>query len=391
MGKKGEMTVTTLVTLILLVLGFLIVLFLYYQLNWTGNVDTETCHQSVVFRGTMPALMGAQSYVPLKCKTKKVCITAGLLGGKCDDFKNENGVTTVRVSSKDQIEKFIAKDVVECWSMMGEGKVSLFSQWVAKEYGFGPVYPSCVICSRIAFDNTALLKKGIRIEDIDVTKYMMTHAIPGETNLSYYNYLTGGGAKINLGDMVTSNVDQVQISEGQNAEDFPSSNDFAVGDLGDPKTLNNKPDEMAITFMQISGPSAGNVLQNDLKLAMSFLGFGMAYKPGSFFTTATTTSTYKNPIIRDTLGRFAKGSGKIITKTSTKIATTTLTKVIVVAAIVTLGVQQVNVAANRAVTAGYCGDVSTGSESRDGCSVVRTTNYNATEIAQYCSIIESIP
>jgi cystathionine beta-lyase len=38
-----------------------------------------------------------------------------------------------------------------------------------------------------------------------------------------------------------------------------------------------------------------------------------------------------------------------------------------------------------------CGDVSVGKDARDGCSVVRTVNYNVKDLSQYCSIIESIP
>ena len=49
-----------------------------------------------------------------------------------------------------------------------------------------------------------------------------------------------------------------------------------------------------------------------------------------------------------------------------------------------------NVAYNRAISAGYCGDFEVGSEARNGCSSVRTINYNPEDLSKYCSIVESI-
>ena len=84
-------------------------------------------------------------------------------------------------------------------------------------------------------------------------------------------------------------------------------------------------------------------------------------------------------------------SGKILsTLSKAGRAITPFTKVVAVAALIAGIAQQGSVAYNRDVTAGYCGDVSSGGEERDGCSVVRTVNYNKEEIGSYCSVIESI-
>ena len=53
--------------------------------------------------------------------------------------------------------------------------------------------------------------------------------------------------------------------------------------------------------------------------------------------------------------------------------------------------QYYSVSANKAVSASYCGDVMNGDSAREGCSVVRTINYNLEDISKYCSSIESIP
>ena len=58
-------------------------------------------------------------------------------------------------------------------------------------------------------------------------------------------------------------------------------------------------------------------------------------------------------------------------------------------AIVAAAAQQINIIHQRGVTAGYCGDVTVGSEAREGCSSVRLVDYDLEQIKTYCSVIES--
>ena len=76
MNKKGELTTGQIISIVLVLLGFAILLFVWWQLNWTGKIDRDTCHTSVVFRATLPSIGGVQEYVPLKCKAEKVCISS---------------------------------------------------------------------------------------------------------------------------------------------------------------------------------------------------------------------------------------------------------------------------------------------------------------------------
>jgi len=187
-NKKGEMTSTMLVSIILLVVGFGIILFIYSQLAFEGQVDREICHESVILRGTLPDTLGLKDAAPLKCKTSKICVRGKKIFGKgeCEEFTNADSVINNNVNDLTQIEKLISQEIVGCWRMMGEGKISLFSESAA-EYGFGDVYPSCVICSRIAFDKESLAEKGIDIEERNVLNYMLTHKIPNGEK-SYYGY-----------------------------------------------------------------------------------------------------------------------------------------------------------------------------------------------------------
>ena len=184
--KLGEITTSQIVMIILLVVGFAIIIFFIIQLAWSGQVNEQVCHESVVLRGTLPSV--TQGYIPLKCMTDKVCITSSTFGS-CSAFEGVKGVTKVRISSDNEkarkdIERTITQEIYNCWTMMGEGKLSLFSQALAQTYGIGTVYPTCMLCSRIAFDAASLEKTGVDLSKIDVLEYMMSHKVPGK-NVSY--------------------------------------------------------------------------------------------------------------------------------------------------------------------------------------------------------------
>ncbi|MEK6935377.1 MAG: hypothetical protein AABW67_01180 [Nanoarchaeota archaeon] len=353
--KKGSMTMTMLITIIILVIGFAIVFYFFVMFDWTGSIDKEVCHQSVIYRATLPAIAGIKEYVPLKCKTNKICITSGFIGGGCKEFENLKGVTKAKVSNTEQIEQIISREIVDCWKTMGEGKVQIFSQFMAEAYGVGNVGSSCVICNRIAFDNEGLTKAGINLSKIDVMKYMQTHAIPNQ-DISYYGYLAGEGGKISVKD----NVNFVDISNPEKKGTeviFDKTINLASEKFSVQEVDNTQ--ELSIMFMQITAPTSSGVIRNDLKT----IGIGA----GLSFLASPKIAT-------NLVGGVAKGGW------------------ITFALATVFGIyQQGSVVYNRAVTAGYCGDVSVGSDARDGCSVVRSVDYNVEDISQYCSIIESIP
>ena len=347
-NKKGSMTAKQLVSIILLLVGFAILLFVFYQINWSGQIDRQVCHQSVVLRATAP--MVAQNFVPLKCATTKVCATSGIIGGKCEtEFKNAKAITKVKVKNVEQVEKLVAQEIIDCWTMMGEGKVSLFSQHLAERFGIGGVYPSCVICSRIAFDD----KIDFDLDEMNVLDYMITHKVPDE-DVSYYNYLAKEGGKINTGESLEVKdiieVDgELEVSEGGET--------INVNELEEP--LKDK-EEMAVLFMQISSPSHGDSILNIGKAALGIGAVGGYFAGPSLIAKGIKAVGLKGGLIS------------------------------LAAAIIGAGAQQLSVVNSRGVAAGYCGDISVGKEARDGCSVIRTVKYNLEEIKKYCSEIESI-
>jgi len=364
MMKKASLTAKQVTVVILLIVGFAIVAILYWKFISNTNIDRDACHESVVVRGTASYVTeSSKEYVPLKCKTAKFCITNKFIGkGDCTEFKGETGVSKVRVTNKEQIEKFLAGEVVNCWSMLGEGKLSLFSQYRAETYGLGSVYPTCVICSRIAYDKKSLEDAGIDLSKINLLTYMTSHKVP-DKSVSYFDYLAGEGkisvdaqqAVQSLEELEKEDSKIVQLNKDEKIE-------FQSYDKNDVNTGN----EIGILFMQISAPKQGKSALNIGKVA---LGTAVA----SFITAPQLTIK----------------AGKSIAKLCTSggwVGPVVCASILIVAGVY----QQANVGYYRALTASKCGDVSTGTEARNGCSVVRTIDYKTEDLSQYCSFVESI-
>lgn len=193
MKKRADLTSTQLIGIILLVIGFVIALFFYFMLSGSASADREVCHESIIMRATIPSLI--QAAVPLKCKAQKYCITTSLIGSDCPEYASERGVSKVKVSTPNDINKFIAQEIISCWSMVGEGKLGLFSSGIAQSIGKADVYPTCIICSRIAFDTK--VKNSQLIAQINVLDYMKKYKMPG-MQVSYFDYLAGDNGKISI-------------------------------------------------------------------------------------------------------------------------------------------------------------------------------------------------
>ncbi|MEA3329162.1 MAG: hypothetical protein U9Q06_00270 [Nanoarchaeota archaeon] len=351
MKKRGLLAFEKVVSIILIILGMVLILAFLYNFFSTADIDREVCHDSVIIRATVPTI--AQGYVPLKCQTEKICITGKILGkGNCEEFANVKGVKTMRVSNSEkglnQIQKVYAEEMVECWNMMGRGKASIFSQAAATYFGVGDVYPVCVICSRIAIDKESLDK--VNFENMNLDNYMKTRAVPGTTK-SYFDFMVGEGyAQHTIDPNLKLPMTETKIVEGtQQTNAVGEEGEVNVGNLEGGGELTA---ETAILFMQITAPDREKVIRNTL---VSMVGVG-GYVPGAM------------KIVKIVGGKVTLGL-----------------------AVIFGAYQQASITINRAVTAGYCGDVEFGSDARDGCSVVRTTNYDLESISKYCEVIEGLP
>ncbi len=368
MDKRGFLAVEWVVSIILILVGLGILIFAVTNLFTQNDVDKNTCHFSVISRGSTPSL--AKGYVPLRCKTDKICVTGKLFGGECDEFKGEKGVTKIRVSNSavqglEQVQKIYAQSMLECWELMGKGKVSLFSQGAAENFGVGLVYPSCVVCSRIAIDKNSL--DGVQFENMNINEYMKSHLVP-KTEKTYFDYMLGEdyAASYTIDNNLLNLPDfNSKKDDAGNDIDLIKKDQGTLVELADSSTISNTREdnlkETAIVFMQITSPSHGGVIANS---AGAVAGIGTA----GYFAFG--------PAFLAVGGKAIQG---IFSLPGLVIATI-------------LGVaQQGSVTVSRGVSAGYCGDVEVSSDARSGCSAVRTINYDLESIAEYCQVIEGLP
>ena len=71
MQKRGELTSSEIITLLLTIVGFIaILIFIMVALDLRKQTEDEICKLSVLTRATAPDV--AQRFTPLKCKTKKL-------------------------------------------------------------------------------------------------------------------------------------------------------------------------------------------------------------------------------------------------------------------------------------------------------------------------------
>jgi hypothetical protein len=445
-GKKCELAIDHVIIITILIIGFGILAFFYYNFFWTGVIDSQACHTSVVLRGSLSSISSfGEGYVPLKCKTNKICITSGLFGSTCSIFSGISGISRVKVKGIEQIEKAIANEVVNCWGMMGEGKLDLFTQAAANRWGFDKVYPSCVICSRISLDMKGLKLTSEQIKDIDVESYMRTREMPG-TNMTYYDYLSGGNAPITFDEeklqKVISNIaNAIQVENGVaenncngfslagNALNYEGKDtgiifESPVGNqLGDIKKGDNILGKygparqiLSVTSDEKISIDGKEVMLSELNKCLLTLDGKLIVKAeisvdkDSIISDASTSSEIgilfmqisapsHTGVIKNTIGdigKFALVPAVLAPGTTLNIGKACFTNVYcaagagIIAAIAGI-TQQGMTFWNRGVAMGYCGDVKTGGEAREGCSSVKVVSYDKEGIEKYCLAIESIP
>jgi hypothetical protein len=216
-NKKGDMlTPAQLVIIVLAVIGLVMGIFILYSLNLKGEADDSACRLSVLSRaGTGSVLPGAtQSFIPLKCTTKKICITTG---AQCGEFAGEQGVSTVVIPKNNVAEaaKIIEKTNIEsrydCWKLMGEGKLDIFPGNDATILSvFGKAWdvtkPTCFICSRIAlskeFRDMEVYYDSVQ-RAVDFDKYAATN-YPENSQKTYLKLFTNDVVSSYGTDYVTS-------------------------------------------------------------------------------------------------------------------------------------------------------------------------------------------
>lgn len=194
LNKKGS-TSWYVISMILAILALAIFALIIYAFPWSETSNRELCHESVLLKATMPdyLLVSPKDAISVRCKSKKICVTSKSFGkGECTTLQGD--YTTMRVSGndnevKEKIQMFLAREMADCWNMMGQGNLEIFTReksWTIDAFSQG------VICSRIEFDKEFLRKYDDMSKNFTgLSRYMITHKVP-ENNVSYMDYLMSG-------------------------------------------------------------------------------------------------------------------------------------------------------------------------------------------------------
>lgn len=366
--KKG-IAQTTVVGVILLIIGVGILLMFLYRIQYSELAATEVCRESVTLRAaSLGATYKFAELVPLNCKTSKICITNG---GECkSNFPGET-ILTKKVKTSNDISKAIADQVLNCWDMMGQGRLGLISEDIWTKFGAGNTGAYCVICSRIALDKETLKTD---MDKADVYSYMATRTVPGK-DFTYAQYIAQGsptGVAITRPEQISGEL--AETTYVAKLGELPADKITLISEadktkmiLSNIKLAENKDPELAVMYVQVAGKGLKDSLQNS------------ALAAGTVFLS---------PV------------GKVATVTVTAIAAVIGAPVLVVGlvvgaiAVVGVGGAEAYFAyRNYDTSMGYCGDVSFGKGYGEnfGCNAVRVVPYNLENLKSQCTIIESIP
>ena len=190
MNKKGELTTTQLVTIIILIVSFAVILILLWKLNLGKETDADVCRDSVFKKGSNIAGFTETS---LKCYTKYVCITAD---GSCEEL---NKPEVYEVRDVNGVYNALANEMANCWWMFGEGKVNYVNKETFTDL-------KCSICSQVYFDDSLQeeipeLESGKLDEDALYDSYLPNNG-PKE-GVTYLEYFFGSNDIKSLRERLT--------------------------------------------------------------------------------------------------------------------------------------------------------------------------------------------
>jgi hypothetical protein len=214
MNKRGDIN-WFIVTIIISLLTLAVFLIVIIAFPFQETLDRTACKESVILKATLPGdKVPAKEFINLRCKTRKVCVTLDSKGNCTslgETFDTLRLTATEDAAKKEQIKMLVSREMIDCWEMLGEGKLEIFSRawvWDSSNLSKG------IICSRIEFDDSILSGKDKVDSQDDLKKvtglmdYMLVHKVPNN-NVSYMDFLRGTpegqSAKEYYGSFINSN------------------------------------------------------------------------------------------------------------------------------------------------------------------------------------------
>lgn len=183
MNKRGEITTTQIVFWATFIASFMVILFFLGQLFLnTDIIDKEACHTSVLARDLANTKLGqGAKYLSLNCQTEKICIGEDKCEGIFQSTK-DSPVTKVKLKTdneleaRDKILEVYSRAILDCHTMLGEGHLNFFpSETFEGDY--------CVVCSRIALDDSLKDVAPDKIGFLNLYKAMELDVFEGENAL----------------------------------------------------------------------------------------------------------------------------------------------------------------------------------------------------------------
>ena len=337
MYKKGDVESSTIVGVIVAILGFAVVLiFLLNILDVNEQSKEEICRLSVLSRATAPE--SANTYVPLQCSVNKICFTTN--NENCKEFIGYEDVQKISLpkdpkKAADIIEAVSADKMLDCWETMGEGQLSLYSGGMQKYFGLESSSITCTVCARLALNVPDEKLKNNILNEIDLKEYMRTTQIHNSPR-TYLNAFSDDG----INNYVKT---PEKVSESISIEETE---------------FKKETDELSIVFTQIAQKNYSTTLNN-------LAGAGATIAGGAFITP-------------------------IIGKPALKLATTGPGVVAIGVSAVGLSAYSLyNVRQGQSISAGYCGEFSsTNEQAKQGCSVIQILPYDISSINNICNVVE---
>jgi len=342
MRKRGELTSATIIPILIIIASFTVILLFLFSNDFSSYAEDDVCKLSVLTRATSPQEF--QSGLPLKCNTKKICLTSRFFGGDCDSFAGEKDVKKFRIDKADDLSKVAAEEMYSCWNMMGQGKLDLFGNLI-----FSEEKSTCVVCSRISID-------GDLVGDKDFDKDFWT---PSNLNEYLKENNVPGSSESYLQAFTDSSVNSYpSVIEDDEFENFLNGEDIKKLETED-RNGDGKPDtELAVVFMQIKQKELGDRFE---KLGQ----YGFAAAGATFLTPLVGSIASKlilNPVILTNLALVAVAGSAYIVEDYYE---------------------------GKIAAAGYCGDlVGDDEDAAGGCSVVQVMPYKFSYLQEVCGSIE---
>jgi hypothetical protein len=184
MDKKGQGgTNWLIISIILLIAGFVVVIYFYSRTDFESISNEKICYASVVTRSELLSLGGELTAPPLNCKTSYYCISGD---GTCEIMSASTKI--IKVKTAEEVYEAVADKMVSCWDMYGSGKLDYLGEKDNSENLY------CSFCYQIGFDNSLDMFLGDVFSRNDFYNYLYNTNV-SETKISYLEYFIGSAER----------------------------------------------------------------------------------------------------------------------------------------------------------------------------------------------------